>query len=306
MLVYRGKWGEPYCSIECWKVACADASRAVLKGIPGQCHFCHRSVYAGFGVAVIPYKPEMLFVCSSCTNKAGEYVALLEECCKCKASLLELAELERAKLDSIRKVTEQHPDGPAIEFLATMVTDASFEVRCAAVRALGKSSDTKAIDLIVERLENDANTDVQSDAVVALTQSNDERTIDPLVRFTKSPKADRYDVERIALFLATHGDTRAVKLLLQRLSRCGSGGYHEGVVRETIAALEKFFEKFPMNISVNDLRAVAQFKDVPYRAFLYSDGVFGTESVYATRYIDCGRLRYLAGKEAASRGEELP
>lgn len=75
------------------------------------------------------------------------------------------------------------------EFLANEVTNSEPEIRKELIKKLEKIADDKALETIIDRLENDPSDIVRDRAAEALENMGDKRAIDPLLKCLKERKA---------------------------------------------------------------------------------------------------------------------
>lgn len=91
-MIWRGGFGEPYCSPFCYDDAGAKIGKSVIMGIKGRCRFCKRAVHAvaGSDIKLIPYMSEFVFICPACYDTANEFVTRIRQCCMCGKLVMEL------------------------------------------------------------------------------------------------------------------------------------------------------------------------------------------------------------------------
>jgi hypothetical protein len=88
--VYRGFFGEPYCSIGCQLLGGTDATQALMQGVSGPCIVC------GKGVQASPYEDRgavvcdvggAALICMSCMDRGKAMVAARSSCSRCGDAL---------------------------------------------------------------------------------------------------------------------------------------------------------------------------------------------------------------------------
>jgi hypothetical protein len=87
---YRGRFGEPYCSIGCQLMGGTELIQAGMESRSGTCRICGTAVQASpyeDRCSVIPFVGSFVFVCVDCRHRANAVTADIDKCCKCGAPL---------------------------------------------------------------------------------------------------------------------------------------------------------------------------------------------------------------------------
>jgi HEAT repeat protein len=120
-----------------------------------------------------------------------------------------------ARVDAVDKLIQIGE--PAVEPLIGALGDSSSEKRrFSAAEALGKIKDSRALDALVDTLQ-DTSPQVRIEAAIALGEIRDPKAVKPLVRVLGDPEV--HVIQYAADALGQIGDPSAVKGLLDALSR---------------------------------------------------------------------------------------
>lgn len=157
-----------------------------------------------------------------------------------------------------------------------------FDLRGAAIGAIGRIRDKDAVPFLIERLEKDENWDVKCGAVRALGHIGDRRAVDPLITMLKKGLL----VNHLSEALVEIGDKKAIGPLMELLSGENSGHREIGI---------KALVQMGDTSILEDLRELLNDPDADVRsAAAWGMAKFGIDDGYKVA-IECIGIRDKAG-----------
>ncbi len=173
-------------------------------------------------------------------------------------------------------------DRRALPRLTWMAKWSRFDLRSAAIGAIGRIRDKDAVPFLIERLEKEENWDVKHGAVWALGHIGDERAVDPLITMLRKGLL----VKALSEALVKIGDKRAIGPLKELL--WGENSWHREI---GIKALVQMGD----TSILEDLRDLLDDPDADVRsAAAWGMAKFGVEDGYEVA-IECIGISDRAG-----------
>ncbi|MFH1868742.1 MAG: HEAT repeat domain-containing protein [Candidatus Omnitrophota bacterium] len=162
---------------------------------------------------------------------------------------------EDGQIEALRRLGEMGDAASvSVPFIINMMSDASWKIRAAAVKALGAIGSANAVDSLINALK-DENDTVQYNAAIALGKIKDPKSTDPLLEVLSS--SSKYVRQYSAEALGELRDANTAKYLLNLLNDA------EADVRASAAkALGKIGNKGAINFIaplLNDLKPSVRY-----------------------------------------------